>query len=488
MNTTSIKHGRIHSTLSHASWNCSVALAVVFFALLGSPARSAEEVPRNVRIQINPANRIASISEDFIGFGYETSAVAQARFFNRNNARMIKLYGNLSQHGLIRIGGNVSDHTQYIAGGVPAAKTDKLVSVINGANLADLGDFARATGWRVMWGLNLGTGTAAQAVEEAVAVDRALGANLHSFEVGNEVDLLPKYSNNYAAYRRAFAEYKAAIRSQLPRAMFSGPDAAGNFKFIKNFVAEQAADMELVTQHYYRGDANKPDATMNHLLARDKAFETQLSALRDLCDRNRLEYRINEVNSFYNGGKPGVSDAFGSALWCLDLMLELAAHGCDGVNLQTDLNRLGFISYYSPIVHDAAGVCTARPEYYGMLAFAMVAHGEMLGTSFDAGNLNVAAYASQDTQGTYFLTVINKESKHDISITCAAPAGTTVVEAFRLSAPALGATTNVTFAGSAVADDGTWSPLPPETVPTTAGDARCNVPHASAIVLKFRRD
>ena len=88
-------------------------------------------------------NQIASISEDFMGFGYETSAVAQPRFFNRNNTRMIKLYGNLSQHGLIRIGGDVSDHTLYMANGVSAAKTDKEVSVINWANLTDLGDFIR---------------------------------------------------------------------------------------------------------------------------------------------------------------------------------------------------------------------------------------------------------------------------------------------------------------------------------------------------------
>jgi len=31
-----------------------------------------------------------------------------------------------------------------------------------------------------------------------------------------------------------------------------------------------------------------------------------------------LEYRINEVNSFSGGGKEGISDTFGSALWCLD--------------------------------------------------------------------------------------------------------------------------------------------------------------------------
>jgi hypothetical protein len=124
-----------------------------------------------------------------------------------------------------------------------------------------------------------------------------------------------------------------------------------------------------------------------------------------------------------------------------------------------------------------------------MLAFAMVAHGDMVATSsIDAGNLNVAAYATRDAQGTCFLTVINKEPKRDISINCSAPGGTTVVEAYRLSAPDLGATSNVTFAGSAVAADGTWLPLPAEPVPTTVGDAHCTVPHASAIVLKFRRD
>ena len=332
-------------------------------------------------------------------------------YFSRGNARMIQLYRNLSEHGLIRIGGDVSDHTFYIANGIPAARTYKQVTIINWTNLADLGDFIRATGRSVMWGLNLGTGTAAQAAEEAVAVDRALGANLHSFEIGNEVDLMPKYSNNYAAYRRAFAEYKAAIRSRLPQAVFSGPDVAGSLKFVNNFVSEQAADMKLVTHHYYCGDANSKSATMKHMLGGDKSFDTRLSTLNDLSNRNRLNYRINEVNSYINGGKPGVSDAFGSALWCLDFMLNVATHGGTGVNMQTDLNRLGFISYYSPIVHDNAGVCTARPEYYGMLAFAMVGHGKILPVSFAAGNMNVAAYASQDTQGTYFLTVINKEAK-----------------------------------------------------------------------------
>ena len=141
--------------------------------------------------------------------------------------------------------------------------------------------------------------------------------------------------------------------------------------------------MKLVTQHYYRTGlvSRKPRWTS---CSRDKAFDTLLNILQELCGRSRLEYRINEVNSFYGGGKQGVSDAFGSAV-VSGLYAQSCRTWCNGINLQTDVNQLGFISYYSPIVHDDAGGCMAQPEYYGMLAFAMVAHGDLLKTSFDAG-------------------------------------------------------------------------------------------------------
>src|SRR2546421_3928962 len=119
--------------------------------LLVFESRGAAQLPaRVVKIQIDAATAIAPISEDFMGFGYETSAVAQPDFFSGKNTRMIQLYRNLTTHGLIRIGGNVSDHTRFVADGTPAAKTEREVTIINQKNLADLGDFARATGWQVM--------------------------------------------------------------------------------------------------------------------------------------------------------------------------------------------------------------------------------------------------------------------------------------------------------------------------------------------------
>src|SRR5689334_558111 len=178
----------------------TLAIAIAAVVVLGVlVAPTAAQQARVVQIQIDTATANATISEDFIGFGYETSAVAQPDFFSGKNTQLIQLYRNLSPHGLIRIGGNVSDHTRFVANGTPAVKTEREVTIINQANLADLGDFARATGWQVMWGLNLGSGTKEEAVEEAVAVDRALGPSLQSFEIGNEVDLMRKYARDYDA-------------------------------------------------------------------------------------------------------------------------------------------------------------------------------------------------------------------------------------------------------------------------------------------------
>jgi hypothetical protein len=83
-----------------------------------------------------------------------------------------------------------------------------------------------------------------------------------------------------------------------------------------------------------------------------------------------VPYRLCETASFSGGGKPGVSDTFAAALWALDYLFVLASHGCGGVNMETGVNHLGRISYYTPISDDLAGHYSAAPEYYGLLAFA----------------------------------------------------------------------------------------------------------------------
>ena len=96
-----------------------------------------------VRLRVDPQTVEAKIPADFLGFGYETSAVAQPDFFSVKNMKMAQLYRTLTPNGVVRIGGNVSDHTRYVPDGASAARSQREVTVINEANLRDLGEFLR---------------------------------------------------------------------------------------------------------------------------------------------------------------------------------------------------------------------------------------------------------------------------------------------------------------------------------------------------------
>ena len=58
-------------------------------------------------ISVDPALVIENIPEDYLGFGYETSAVARPGYFSPADTVLVQLYSTLTTHGLIRIGGNV---------------------------------------------------------------------------------------------------------------------------------------------------------------------------------------------------------------------------------------------------------------------------------------------------------------------------------------------------------------------------------------------
>jgi hypothetical protein len=132
---------------------------------------------------------------------------------------------------------------------------------------------------------------------------------------------------------------------------------------------------------------------MDKLLHPDPKLAPMLEKLRSASKASRTPYRTCETNSFCGGGKPGVSDTFGAALWVLDFMFSLASAGCAGVNIETGVNQLGFISSYSPIADDERGTYSAKPEYYGMLAFAQASQGQLLAVDCDAANINLTAYA-----------------------------------------------------------------------------------------------
>lgn len=457
-------------------------------ALLGVVSLHAQDPsPASiVRIQVDPRNARHAIVEDFIGLGYETSAVAQPGFFSAKNTHLVQLYRTLSPAGMIRIGGNVSDHTKFVKDGEAVARPETQVSQINQASLVELRGFLDATGWSVMWGLNLGTGSKEEAVEEALAVKAALGRHLHSFEIGNEVDLLPQYRGNYDGYHAAYLGYKAAIRQAIPDAPFSGPDVAGDTAWCMKFARMEAADLKLATHHHYRTGATKPDATIEVLLQSDKRWEERLEKLRQMTAETGIGYRINEMNSIYGGGKPGVSDTFASALWCLDALFVLASHGCAGVNLQTDINQLGWVSHYSPIFRDDAGRLSARPSYYGMLAFAVAGKGRLLKLTASETPIPLSAYATRSPDGPVWVTLVNKDLTQPAHVELTLPEGCTTAEAYRLTAPSVESRSEVTLAGVQITPAGVWTLPDAEKVSVTGRIASLPVPAASAALVRLR--
>ena len=85
----------------------------------------------------------------------------------------------MGSRGIIRVGGNTSDYASYEASRQPFSSPQAGPgSVLSNAVLRDLGTFLEASGWKLIWGLNLGRGTVKAAVVEAKAVRAATGKNL----------------------------------------------------------------------------------------------------------------------------------------------------------------------------------------------------------------------------------------------------------------------------------------------------------------------
>ena len=428
------------------------------------------------------------IAGDFLGLGYEISSVSIPGLLSARNRSYVQLVRNLSREGAIRVGGNTSDYASYTPDQQAVWATKG--TVVNDAMLQQLGSFLEATNWKLIWGLNLGSGDEGQAAAEAKAVADAARGHLLAFEIGNEPDLFGRGGGHrvkpygYDNYLKEFRRYKAAVRAEVPHAPFAGPDAASETDWVLRFANDEGGDIKLLTHHYYRQCAG-PTSTLDKLLGRDPKLAPELEKLQRASSIAHVPYRICEVNSFCGGGKQGVSDTFGAALWVLDYLFTLASAGCGGVNIETGVNQLGFVSWYSPIRRNEAGAFAAAPEYYGMLAFAEASRGTLVHVNCDAADANISAYAVVAADRSLFVTIVNKEAALDASVNLVLPRNVGNGRVFRLTAPSLEATAGVSFGGSAVSADGKWKPTSSESVKARNGRATIAVPAGSAAVVKW---
>jgi hypothetical protein len=344
-----------------------------------------------------------------------------------------------------------------------------------------LATFLQATGWTVLYGINLATNAPAMAAEEARYVARVLGRNLYAFEIGNEPDAYafnrlrpPSYAyRDFAGDWSAFAQ---AIRQAVPQARFTGPASAWHeTSWTVPFARDEGNRIVLLTQHYYRANGLSPQSTLALLLAGDPALPGLLDPLR----RASRAAGIKD-GSFYDGGAPNVSDTFGTALWAIDFLFASARHGSSGVNFHGGGEQPG----YTPLADDGRRVVGVRPEYYGILLFSLMGPGTLLNVNQSPTPLALSAYAVAGEAGLRIM-LVNKEpsTRIDVAITTGLTDGRAQV--MTLSAPGLDSVGGITLNGAPVDADGHWAPGISGEAMVRDGSIHVSLGPASAVLLRM---
>jgi hypothetical protein len=435
----------------------STALAAASCAALGSRAGA-----KGLSLAIG-SGVLATMPGDFTGLSYESPQLYNPDYFSPANTALVAAFKGLGRKGVLRLGGNLSDVTRWKSQAgdftTPAENailalgkdkwewklTDpKVAAAREGAitplALARLGAFLDATGWDCIYGLNYGSGSPQRARDEAAHVAAALGQHLIAFQVGNEPDQFPRYkiygdkAKDFDSFYADYPGFVAAVRQAVPRAPFAGPDTALRMDWVKDFAKREGKNAALLTSHiYHMGPARNPAMNAEVLLNRKSRLEEQIAQAREATALSGVPFRLTEVNSCTGGGRVGVSDAFASALWGADMMLQTAAGGYAGVNLHG-----GGDGGYTPIAVGADGGVEKRPLYFGMQFAGYFAGAALLPCQAET-DANVRAYAAKTANGR-MLALINK-GPEDVAI---AQQWLKPKKIVRLTAPSLDAKTGVT--------------------------------------------
>ncbi len=457
-----------------------LALAGTTLLARGS-ARSETAVPASVAIAYEDPGR--AIAADFIGLSYESALVASPDYFTPDNRSLLGLIRALGVHGVIRIGGNTSERTVWETGAGAARQTGRYV--ITPASIDRLAAATRRLGWRLIYGLNLADNVPERAADEAAYVARALGSKLLAFQIGNEPDGFGRWSGvrpagyDVQAFVSEWQKFHAAIRSRVPDARFAGPDVAAETDWIPAFAEARPENLVLLTRHYYTaGPATDPGVTLPRLLGSAAQIDPVLRKLENFSSTYRLPYRIAETNSVYAGGRPGVSDTLGAALWGAELMFQVAAAGGAGINFHAGPDKV-----YTPIAGTGAPH-RAQPLYYGMLLFAQAARGVLVPARLES-DLNLACFAARADDGLLRVCLINKDAR-GARLRIDPGRRFAAASAMRLAGPSLDATAG-TLGGATIDASGRWAPAAAEMLQFEGGHVLVDVPGASAALVRLER-
>lgn len=438
------------------------------------------------------------------------------------NPVLVQLIRNLDPVGrpLIRIGGLSTDHAWVPVPGM--REPPGITLTLTPAWAQPLQSLARAVNGRLLLGVNLEADSPRLAQAEAQAFMTWFGRRyIAALDIGNEPPLYPSmpwyrlrgptlfpwYTDiGSAVFGRgaswgphAFVADYTRILGVLPRLPIAGPDTQRTEWFAAfDRLLSPRSRLRMLVSHGYglnncvTNPASAEYPSIPHLLG-DYALHDLLNNLTpyvDLAHVNRATFRIDEMGSITCNGHPGVSDTMASALWAAAALFSVARDGVDGVNLHSYARLPNGLFDFADSQRGWTGA--VHPIYYGALLFARAAPaGSRLVHVSLNGPPRLHGWATVGPGATRHVALLN-DSTHAADVIVRARhglLGSGAAQLQRLSAPGIGARSNITLGGRSFGAATSTGVLPPpidDPVRPRAGAYRITVPAASAVVLTFR--
>jgi hypothetical protein len=371
----------------------AVVTVLAAYGATHDAARTHDGHPAQALVRIDSTRAGTTVPRSFLGLSIEWDSVepyAGPRGHRSAGLRallapLVRETGGLS----LRIGGDTADQAWWNPGGRRRPAT--VLQDITPATLAAVAWLARSLGGPVTLDLNLALRDPRNARALALAAQRRLppGA-LDTLEIGNEPDLytrarvvrVPGHVHrrvrkrtryDAAAYRRDVLPYLDLLaRRPRPAARLAVAGFAGPawWRSLPGLLAAAGGRVGAMSAHLYalpNCDAPAPPPSWLLTTAASRGRAAGLAPLVALGRRHGLPVRLTEFNSAACGGRPGLSDSFGAALWLTDTLFALLRQGLDQADVHTWAH-----ARYAPF--DVSGTrARARPPLTGMLAFARAA-------------------------------------------------------------------------------------------------------------------
>jgi hypothetical protein len=410
---------------------------------------------------------------------------------------------------VLRIGGDSADRSLWS----PTRELQAWVYELTPQWLSQARRVVQETDAHVILDLDYVTATPRVAVAWARAAEAVLPTrSIVAFEIGNEPDIYRRslwlrvtaagldgtglrsvpIRMTASAYALHFPAYARALAETAPGVPLLGPalaNPAAHANWISSLVAHPEPGLAAVTVHRYPYSAcASPFSHVYPTIARVLSehatawMASSIGRVVRIAARAGLPVRVTELNSVTCGGRPGVSNAFATALWAPDALFELARTGVVGVEVHVRadaVNRAFALTAHGLI---------AEPLFYGLMTFVRT-----LGP--DARLLTVEAHARPSQHLKVWAVLVGNrllhvlvidKSKHPAQVALSLPAlGPATVQ--RLLAPSVSSTSHVTLGGQWLAPDGRWVGRPQsDTILPWRGAYLLRVPGYSAALISAK--